>query len=161
MGIRFANAPVSWGVDIVDWGARPPYAKFLDELKTADYEGTELGPYGYLPTDVSELKDQLRKRLLTLTSAFVGLRLKDPAADLDEVTKVTTRIFPTNQSLKAFLSGVKACVPAPLRPLASKLVIRDVPALERADREFLVNYFLDRNKKLGELIGRSLDEWNR
>ena len=88
MGIRFANAPVSWGVDIMDWGVRPPYAKFLDELKTAGYEGTELGPYGYLPTDVSELKDQLQKRLLTLTSAFVGLRLKDPAADVDKVTKV-------------------------------------------------------------------------
>ena len=71
-----------------------------------------------------------------------------------------TKIFPTNQSIKAFLSGVKACVPAPLRPIASKLVIRDVPALEREDREFLIDYFFDKNMQLGRLIGRSLDEWN-
>ena len=88
MSIRFANAPVSWGVDIVDWGVRPPYTRFLDELKAAGYEGTELGPYGYLPADASALKDQLEQRSLTLTSAFVGIRLKDPSADLDEVAKV-------------------------------------------------------------------------
>ena len=92
MSIRFANAPVSWGVDIVDWGPRPPFAKFLDELRAAGYQGTELGPYGYLSTDVAELKDQLEQRSLTLTSAFVGLRLKDPSTGLDEVTKVAELI---------------------------------------------------------------------
>lgn len=94
MGVRFANAPVSWGVDIVDWGPRPPYTKFLDELKAAGFEGTELGPYGYLPTDVSALKDQLDQRSLTLTAAFVGIKLKDPAADLGEVTKVAELLGP-------------------------------------------------------------------
>ena len=94
MGIRFANAPVSWGVDIVDWGARPPYTKFLDELKAAGYEGTELGPYGYLPTDVAELKDQLGQRSLTLTAAYVGIRLKDPTADLGEVVQVAELLGP-------------------------------------------------------------------
>ena len=94
VGIRFANAPVSWGVDIVDWGAHPPYTKFLDELKAAGYEGTELGPYGYLPTDVAELKDQLGQRSLTLTAAYVGIRLKDPTADLGEVVQVAELLGP-------------------------------------------------------------------
>ena len=44
-------------------GGGPPYAKFLDELKAAGYEGTELGPYGYLPADATELKDQLEQEI--------------------------------------------------------------------------------------------------
>lgn len=56
MKIRIANAPVSWGIMEVE-GWSPPLApsKFLDELKQAGYEGTELGPYGYLPTDPAVL----------------------------------------------------------------------------------------------------------
>ena len=72
-----------------------------------------------------------------------------------------TKLFRTNQSLKAFLRGAKACVPAPLRPIVSRLVIRDVPTLGLDDRQFLVNHFFDKNRQLGELIGRSLDEWNQ
>ena len=82
MPIRIANAPVSWGVDIIESGPRPNYEDFLDQLKRAGYEGTELGPYGYLPTEPGTLKTALDHHALTLTSAFVGLPLKEPSIDL-------------------------------------------------------------------------------
>jgi len=81
-----ANAPVSWGVMEVDgFSQHISPAAFLDELTSAGYTGTELGPYGYLPTDAESLRRELDSRSLTLMSAFVPLRLKDPGADLETV----------------------------------------------------------------------------
>ena len=46
---RGGNAPVSWGVYEAD-RPNPPFARVLDDIAAAGYAGTELGPYGYLPT---------------------------------------------------------------------------------------------------------------
>ncbi len=79
--LRLANAPVSWGITEVQGCSPPiPYARVLDEIAAAGYRATELGPYGYYPTDAANLRDQLARRSLQLTSAFVPLRLKDRAA---------------------------------------------------------------------------------
>jgi inosose dehydratase len=84
MRIRIANAPVSWGVmEIEGWEPPLHYTDFLDELTKAGYEGTELGPYGYMSTDPEELGRQLRSRSQELISAFVPLRLKEPESDLE------------------------------------------------------------------------------
>ncbi|MBV7333429.1 hypothetical protein KFU94_35375 [Chloroflexi bacterium TSY] len=48
----------------------PPYNIVLDQIKEAGYMGTELGPYGYLPFDISKLTDELASRGLSLISAF-------------------------------------------------------------------------------------------
>lgn len=89
MNIRIANAPVSWGImEVEGWSPPFPYATFLDELQAAGYTGTELGPYGYLPTDPPILRAELDHRSLTLTSAFVPLRLKDPQLDLAPARQV-------------------------------------------------------------------------
>ena len=89
MNIRLANAPVSWGImEVEGWSPPLTYATFLDELKSAGYEGTELGPYGYLPTDPEVLAAELERRSLVLTSAFVPLRLKEPGLDLDQARAV-------------------------------------------------------------------------
>src|SRR5690606_20365529 len=70
--IRLAAAPVSWGVTEVAAGAaRLPWTTVMDEIAAAGYEATELGPYGYYPTDPAELRAALAVRGLTLTSAFV------------------------------------------------------------------------------------------
>jgi sugar phosphate isomerase/epimerase len=53
----------------------------LDELHSAGYEGTELGPYGYLPPDPDVLRQELQARSLALASAFVPLRLKELGLD--------------------------------------------------------------------------------
>jgi inosose dehydratase len=70
------NAPVSWGVYEAD-RPNPPFARVLDAIAEAGYEGTELGPYGYLPTTPEALAEELRKRKLALGSSFVALPLED------------------------------------------------------------------------------------
>jgi inosose dehydratase len=89
MRIRLANAPVSWGImEVEGWSPPFPFTTFLDELQGSGYSGTELGPYGYLPTDPAVLRAELERHSLTLTSAFVPLRLKDTQLDLGPVRQV-------------------------------------------------------------------------
>ena len=76
MPIRIATAPVSWGIlEVEGWGKQKPYGEVLDEIVQAGYTGTELGPYGFLPTDPKRLKSELAKRNLPLLGAFVPLPL--------------------------------------------------------------------------------------
>jgi inosose dehydratase len=76
MSIQIGTAPVSWGVMEIDsWGARKPYHEVLDEMVAAGYVGTELGPYGYFPTDSKQLIDELSARGLSMVSGFVPLPL--------------------------------------------------------------------------------------
>ena len=74
--IRFATAPVSWGImeetDSTHW---PTWQQVLDEIAALGFNGTELGPYGFYPTDAAQLRDELAQRKLTLTSAFVPIGL--------------------------------------------------------------------------------------
>ena len=79
MSIRFGNAPCSWGT-IEGWGQGTPYAQMLDELVATGYTGTELGDYGYMPTDPEKLRLELTSRKLTLLSAYEGVYLRDRAA---------------------------------------------------------------------------------
>ena len=76
--MRVGNAPVSWGVYEAD-RPNPPFGKVLDAIAEAGYEGTELGPYGYLPTAADALAAELRARRLALGSSFVALPLEEPA----------------------------------------------------------------------------------
>jgi inosose dehydratase len=78
MAIKVASAPVSWG--IMENVPAPPeysYSRVLDEIALAGYTGTELGPYGFLPTDLAQLRHDLEARGLTLCSAFVAVPLGD------------------------------------------------------------------------------------
>jgi inosose dehydratase len=76
MAIRIATAPVSWGIlEIEGWTWRKTYTEVLDEMVQAGYSGTELGPYGFLPTNPNELKRELDQRKLSLLGAFLPLPL--------------------------------------------------------------------------------------
>lgn len=80
MPIRIATAPVSWGIlEVQGWGKQRPYGEVLDEIVQAGYTGTELGPYGFLPTDPNQLKIELAKRNLPLLGAFTPLPLAHAA----------------------------------------------------------------------------------
>ena len=81
MAIKVASAPINWGImEHVELPADYPYNRVLDEIKTAGYSGTELGPYGFFPTDSAVLRKELAKRFLTLCSAFVDIELGNQAA---------------------------------------------------------------------------------
>jgi len=78
---HFACAPDSWGVlDYPGPSWNQSYEKMLDEMVWAGYTGTELGPYGFFPTDPAVLKPQLDKRSLHLLGSFVPVVLSDPAS---------------------------------------------------------------------------------
>ena len=70
-GLRIGTAPDSWGVWFPDDPQQIPWDRFLDEVQIAGYEWIELGPYGYLPTDPSQLEDELGKRNLKLSAGTV------------------------------------------------------------------------------------------
>ncbi len=90
--LHLANAPVSWGImEVAGWSPPIAYSRVLDEIAAAGYTGTELGPYGYLPTDAARLKEELARRSLTLTSAFVPLKLKEREG-LGEVLEQAWRV---------------------------------------------------------------------
>ena len=59
--IRVANAPVSWGaLEIEGFNQKPlPYDVVLDEIAETGYAGTELGDWGFMPTDPAVLRDEL------------------------------------------------------------------------------------------------------
>src|SRR5438093_11144334 len=84
LGVLIGNAPVSWGVfEVESGGAQLPWPRVLDEIAAAGYEGTELGPWGYLPGDPARLAAELRQRGLALASAFHPLAPRaDVAAEL-------------------------------------------------------------------------------
>ncbi len=76
--MRVGNAPISWGVcEIPGWGPQLPYERVLDEMARAGYEGTELGPWGYLPTDPERLAQLLESRGLALAASFVPVNLRE------------------------------------------------------------------------------------
>lgn len=76
--IKIANAPCSWGVLEFDLeGKAAGYAQVLDEISETGYSGTELGDWGFMPTDPGELRKELDKRSLAMVGAFVPVFLKD------------------------------------------------------------------------------------
>ena len=85
----FASAPDSWGVlDYPGPSWEQSYEKMLDEMVEAGYTGSELGPYGFFPTDPKILQPQLEKRKLKLLASFVPVKMTDPAASLAVMERI-------------------------------------------------------------------------
>lgn len=76
------NAPCSWGtLEHQDQSQATPYHQMLDELVETGYTGTELGDWGYMPTDPARLSKELTNRNnVAMLGAFVPVELKNPAA---------------------------------------------------------------------------------
>ncbi len=87
MNIKLANAPCSWGT-IEGWGQSIDYAKMLDELVETGYVGTELGDYGFMPTDAAALREALTSRNLTMLGAYEGVYFKDPSEHRAGIEKI-------------------------------------------------------------------------
>jgi inosose dehydratase len=116
---------VSWAVYEAD-RPNPPFATVLDQIAAAGYEGTELGPYGYLPTDPAVLARELSARGLTLGSSFVPLPLEDPSrrARAIESALAVARLLATQ--------GVRELILADDEDPARQKVAGRVPADGRA-----------------------------
>lgn len=81
MTIKVANAPCSWGALEFDLDSeRPGYQRVLDEIAQSGYVGTELGDWGFMPTDPKELQQELQQRKLSMLAAFVPIDFSDRSA---------------------------------------------------------------------------------
>ncbi|MHB8629215.1 MAG: TIM barrel protein [Aggregatilineales bacterium] len=84
--VQLASAPVSWGImeetDSTHW---PTWQKVLDDISQLSFQGTELGPYGFYPTDPAQLKAELDRRHLILTSAFVPIGFFEPGRQANDI----------------------------------------------------------------------------
>ena len=86
--MKIGNAPCSWGTIEGIAGERTRYAQMLDELVQTGYTGTELGDYGFMPTDPDLLRGELEKRNLTLLGAYEGVNLADAGCHDEGETRV-------------------------------------------------------------------------
>ncbi len=79
--IQIANAPCSWGaLEFELEGKSLGYQQVLDEMVETGYAGTELGDWGFMPSNPDELKAVLTKKDLQLLGAFVPVAMVNPEA---------------------------------------------------------------------------------
>lgn len=124
--IRVANAPCSWGVlEFESKVDSPTYTRVLDEILASGYRGTELGDWGFMPTDPDRLRDEIERRDLALLAAFVTTRLAHPET-FDESTR---RAVATAQLLAA-VSGTSALVVLSDEPAADPVRARDAGRIQ-------------------------------
>lgn len=74
---RVANAPCSWGVIEGIEGERSGYVQVINEMQQTGYSGTELGDWGFMPTDPTFLTQELDSRQLRLLASWVSVFLHD------------------------------------------------------------------------------------
>lgn len=71
-----ANAPCSWGaLEFELEGKALGYQQVLDEMQETGYAGTELGDWGFMPTEPGQLNTVLLDHELELLGAFVPVAL--------------------------------------------------------------------------------------
>lgn len=137
------NAPCSWGsLEFEGLEAEPvPYSRMLDELAETGYTGTELGDWGYMPTNPAMLAAALLTRKLALTGAFVPVALKDPDAHdagVETAVRVATLLAETASRLDR---GVK-------------------PYLVLADNNGTVDERTRNAGRVTQRMGLTADEWH-
>ena len=82
--LRLANAPCSWGVLEFDLpGKALGYGQVLDEIRDTGYAGTELGDWGFMPTNPVALRHELQTRGLELLGAFVPVAFANESTHAD------------------------------------------------------------------------------
>jgi inosose dehydratase len=75
--LHLGTAPDSWGVWMPSGDPlQTPWQRYLDEAQQAGYRYSELGPFGYLPTDPGVVREEYDKRGLTLTGGTVAAALQ-------------------------------------------------------------------------------------
>jgi inosose dehydratase len=109
--LKVGNAPCSWGtLEHQDTSQQIPFGQMLDELVETGYTGTELGDWGYMPTDPESLRNELRRRgNVAMLGAYVPVALKHSAAHAEGAARAVKT---------ARLLAAVATAPAPFLVLA-------------------------------------------
>ena len=121
--IQFASAPVSWGVQDDRGPAwEQPYEGMLGEMVSGGYTGTELGPYGYFPTDPAVLNGTLKRFGLAMLSSFVPVPLTD-LARVEKVIEQVRRVGALLSALGAKLLVLADCQTPERREIAGRVPV--------------------------------------
>jgi inosose dehydratase len=108
--LTIGSAPDSWGVWFAADERQTPWQRCLDEIAEAGSEWTELGPFGYLPTDPATLKQELDKRGLKVSGSFVEGDLSNPDTGWPRIEKQLRGLGPIlNQFNARFLVLIPDC----------------------------------------------------
>lgn len=150
--LRVGNAPCSWGtLEFADTKCEQiPFDRMLDELVEAGYSGTELGDWGYMPTDPPVLRAELDKRGLVMLGAFVPVALRDAAAHaagIEAAVKTARLLAAVASEPKPYLVLADNNGSAPERTQNAGLV---TPAMGLSDAEWRV--FADGANKVGRAV---------
>ncbi|MGC4050007.1 MAG: TIM barrel protein [Paludibaculum sp.] len=138
--LKVGNAPCSWGTLEFESakGEQIGYSRMLDELAATGYTGTELGDWGYMPTDPPALSAELGRRGLVLLGAFVPVAMKNRsahAAGVEAAVKTAKLLAAVGTDPKPFLvlADDNGSVPERTRNAG-----RVTPQMGLSDEEWLV-----------------------
>jgi inosose dehydratase len=106
--IGVGNAPCSWGtLEFEGLNVNPiGYTQMLDELVETGYTATELGDWGFMPTDPKALQAEIDSRHLAMLGAYVQVAFKYPeahAAGREEVLKIARLLRDSTPSRKPYI----------------------------------------------------------
>jgi inosose dehydratase len=131
--IRFASAPVSWGVqDDPGQAWEQPYEQILEEIVSAGFTGAELGPFGYFPTDPVVLQEALQRRGLSMLSSFVPVPVTEPSR-VAEVIEQVRRVGALLSALGARLLVLADCQTPGRREIAGRVPVDGSKSLTLAE----------------------------
>ena len=150
--IKIANAPCSWGALEFDLeGEAPDYVQVLNEIAETGYAGTELGDWGFMPTDPQKLAQEIHGRNLVLLGAFVPVSLKDQSARQAgiEVAVRTARLLAAVEGSLPFIVLADENGKIPER---TKNAGRVTPEMGLSDAEWQI--FAEGATKLAEAVKR-------
>ena len=110
MNIPMGIAPCSWGIEDITNKNNPTWNKVINEASQTGFTGIELGPYGFFPTDASQLKDILDSKKLELTAGTLYDNFSE-SADIEYLLDKTRKIcslLSKVQKKKGFLVVIDA-----------------------------------------------------
>jgi inosose dehydratase len=90
--VKIATAPGTWGIEPPPQPTDPPWTQIADEIAAAGFDGTELGPLGYYPTQAESLRAMLTARGLGLPAGFVMEPLAGDRADVVAMAQRTAEL---------------------------------------------------------------------
>ncbi len=151
--IDVGTGPDSWGVWFADAPGQICWREYLAEVAAAGYAFTEIGPYGYAPTDGAAVAADLERAGLRALASFAEVDLSDADAhhrvvdDVDRVAAVVAEcggrfVNVIDATYRDLATGVEVG-PAQLDPAAWRQLVttcNELGALVR-DRYGLVMTF--------------------
>ncbi|MGB6718700.1 MAG: TIM barrel protein [Candidatus Acidiferrales bacterium] len=101
---------------------KQPYEQILQEIVSAGYTGTELGPYGFFPTDPAVLNKTLQRFGLTMLSSFVPVPITEPSRG-EKVIEHVRRVGTLLSALGAPLLVLADCQTSQRREIAGRVPV--------------------------------------